>query len=485
MGTAELVQEGQAALGRAEWVRAREHFERALGRDAQHAEALDGLGRALHFQGEYGRAIELTERAFAAYLRAGRRVEAADRARWLAFLHGAVNANMSAAGGWMARAESALDGVEECAAHGWLELDRAPFTEEIRRREQLAASALAIAIARRFGDTDLEYDALALLGEAYVAQGRVEQGMKLLDQAMAAVSSQEVKGIVAIGDVVCRMMGACEIALDLRRAEEWMQAAPVFEAWKDWVSPVCRDHYGGILLAAGRWAEAETELESAIRSFERSYRLMREWPLVKLADLRVRQGRYEEARQLIDGHESHPVARRALAAIALGRGELDLAEDLVHLCLEGDGDADLRCAPVVELQVRVRLARGDLAAATQALDRLVEIASASTDERAGAHADLATGLVAGACGRPATASLQAAMRVGQGLVDREGDVVALRPGTRRSPPRRRPPCGAWARCWPDACQGVRAARSGNEKTLMVDAAPGGRQPDQRRSSGSR
>jgi DNA-binding CsgD family transcriptional regulator len=408
MGGPEFVEDGQAALARADWAAARECFERALEQDAQHPEALDGLGRALHFQGEYGRAIELTERAFAAYLRAGRKVEAADRARWLAFLHGAVNANMSVAGGWMVRAEAALEGVGECAAHGWLDLDRAPFAEEVRQREQLAGSALAI--ARRFGDADLEYDALALLGEAYVSQGRAEEGMKLLDQAMAAVSSQEVTNIVAIGDVVCRMLSACEIALDLRRAEEWMQATPVFEAWKDWVSPVCRNHYGGILIAAGRWAEAETELESAIRTFERSYRLMREEPLVKLADLRVRQGRYEEARRLIEGHESHPVARRALALIAFGRGELDLAEELAQLCLEGEGRTDALCAPVIELQVRVRLARDDLAAATEALGRLVEVASASGDERAGAHADLAEGLVAAARGEPATASLQAAVR---------------------------------------------------------------------------
>ena len=190
MAVPAFVQDGQAALAAADWARARECFEFALERDPQHLEALDGLGRALHFQGEYARAIELTERAFSAYLSAGRGVEAADRARWLAFLHGAVNANMSAAGGWMARAESALEGVGECAAHGWLQLDRAPLTEEIDQRVQLATSALAI--ARRFGDTDLEYDALALLGEAYVAQGRVEEGMKLLDQAMAAVMSNEV-----------------------------------------------------------------------------------------------------------------------------------------------------------------------------------------------------------------------------------------------------------------------------------------------------
>src|SRR5262249_32640299 len=127
MGVPELVRDGQAALAAADWARACECFELALREDAQHPEVLDGLGRALHFQGEYGRAIELTERAFAAYLSAGRRVEAADRARWLAFLHGAVNANMSAAGGWMARAESALEGVEACAAHGWLHVVRAPF----------------------------------------------------------------------------------------------------------------------------------------------------------------------------------------------------------------------------------------------------------------------------------------------------------------------------------------------------------------------
>ena len=358
MGTASLVQEGQTALGRAEWARARECFERALGQDAQHAEALDGLGRALHFEGEYGRAIELTERAFAG-LPARRPWR---RSRGPCALVGVParcrqgehvsRGRLDGARGVGARRCRGVRGPRLAVCSIVL-----PSPGRSVAREQLAASALAI--ARRFGDTDLEYDALALLGEAYVAQGRVEQGMKLLDQAMAAVSSQEVTGIVAIGDVVCRMMGACEIALDLRRAEEWMQAAPVFQAWKDWVSPVCRDHYGGILVAAGRWAEAETELESAIRTFERSYRLMRESPLVKLADLRVRQGRYEEARRLIDGHESHPVARRALAAIALGRGELDLAEDLVHLCLEGEGGADLRCAPVIELQVRVRLARGD------------------------------------------------------------------------------------------------------------------------------
>jgi DNA-binding CsgD family transcriptional regulator len=405
--SSDLVNEGQESLARADWAHARACFEQALAH-SEDAEVLDGLGRALHFEGEYDRAITVTERAFAAYQRAGRAIEAADRARWLAFLHGAVKANMAAAGGWMARAQALMEDVDECAGHGWLALDQAPFVDAAGEREKLATAALAL--ARRYGDTDLEYDAMALLGEAYVATGRVAEGMKLLDQAMTAVAAGEVAGIVAVGDIVCRLLSACETALDVRRAEQWMAAGVAFESWKDWVSPVCRNHYGGILVAVGRWGEAERELEYAIATFERSYRLMRTAPLVKLGELRVRQGRYDEARRLLEGHESHPLARRALAAAALARADTALAEELAELCLEGDDADDPGCAPVLELLVRVRLARDDLGGAAQARDRLRAVAAASGDPHARAFSDLADGLVAVATGEPSAAQLQAALR---------------------------------------------------------------------------
>lgn len=405
---ADLIRQGWEALSASDWDGARSCFEEAhaLG---ESAEVLDGLGRALHFQGEYARAIELTERAFAAYRQSDKLVEAADRARWLAFLHGTINSNMAVASGWMARAESLLEGAEECAGHGWLALDRAPFTDDAVEREQLAASALAI--ARRFGDANLEYDALALLGETYVGTGRVAEGMKLIDQAMTAVSAGEVVDVVPVGDIFCRLLGACEIALDVPRAEEWMSVAGPFPAWSDFVSPVCRSHYGGILIAVGRWAEAEGELLAAIRTFEKSYRLMRESPLVKLADLRVRQGRLEEGRRLLEGRESHPVARRTLATIALVRGELALAEDLVRLCIEGERPSDPACAPALELLVQIRLAGGDVPAATEALEQLTELAAGSEDDRAAAFADLAAGRVQTAEGdQRASSRLQAAQQ---------------------------------------------------------------------------
>ena len=312
-------------------------------------------------------AIGLKERAFAAYRRRGDPLAAAELARRTAFLHGTVHGNMAAASGWMARAERMLAEVDECAAHGWLTLDRAPFTRDSSERERLATAALAI--GRRFGDADLEFDALALLGLVHVTSGRVAGGMRLLDEAMAAVSGGEVVGGSAIADIFCRLLGACEHAVDVTRAEQWMAATGrlVPAGWSDFVAPTCRCHYGGILIAIGRWAQAEHELLTALHAFDGGYRAERSSPLLRLAELRTRQGRFDEAERLVQGFEWHPTARRMLAEIALARGDHVLAQDLARLCIEGQDPLDTACAPLLELVIDVQLARGDVVGARETL----------------------------------------------------------------------------------------------------------------------
>jgi DNA-binding CsgD family transcriptional regulator len=403
----DLLSSGRDALAVADWEGARSLFERA-GELGETAEVLDGLSQAAHFQGQYERAIELKKRAFAAYRRRGKRAEAAELARWLAFLHGTVHGNMAAASGWMARAGRLLEGVDECAAHGWLSLYHAPFTRDAAERERLAVAALAI--GRRYGDADLEFDALALLGQVYVVSGRPVEGMRLIDEAMAAVSGGEVVGVGTIGDIYCRLLSACEHVADVRRAEEWLSAADRLVAWSDFVAPTCRCHYGGILIATGRWADAEEELLAALGAFDRGYRAERISPLVRLAELRVRQGRLEDAERLLEGHEWHPTARRSLATIALARGDLALAEDLARLCFEGEDPSDPVCGPLLELLVGVQLVRHDLPAARQTLDRLAGLAAVWEDERLRASAELAAGRVRAAEGdERSSAHLKAAL----------------------------------------------------------------------------
>jgi DNA-binding CsgD family transcriptional regulator/tetratricopeptide (TPR) repeat protein len=387
----------------ADWQAARERFERELATE-ESIEALDGLGEALQWLGEFDEALDVRERAFAACRREGLALEASDQARWLAFLHGAVYGNFAAAAGWFERAGSLIEDLDEAPQHGWLALDRSPLADGLDERRRLAETALAV--GRRFGVSDLEFGALALLGESDVFAGRVAEGMALIDQAMAAVSAGEVTSVATAGDIYCRLLSACERTGDVRRAEQWMAAAERFVQRSGYslVSTTCRMHYGGILTEIGRWTEAERELLAALRVSERSYRAMRMFPLVRLAELRVRQGRFEEAERLLEGLDWHPIGRRALATIALARGELGLAQDVLTLCLEHESDADPVCAPMLDLLVDVELARGDTEAARATAGRLAALAASSGNERARAFAAFAAGRAFGA-----TADLQAAV----------------------------------------------------------------------------
>ena len=407
-GSGDTLEQGRLALAAAEWGIARDRFQRCLD-EGGGTEALAGLAEALHWLGEYDRAIELKAVAFDRYRRAGEGERAAEVARSLAFLHGGVYGNLAAANGWFAQAEAAIGDLDECIQHGWLAFDRAPLIDDPLERERLALAALAI--ARRFGDSDLEFDAMALLGDAYVHSGRIGEGMTLIDQAMTAVTAGHVNGIVAIGDIYCRLLSSCERTTDVRRAEAWMAVIDRFASWSRslLVSTTCRLHYGGILVAVGRWHEAETELLEAIRISDRSYRIMRTFPLVRLADLRLRQGRFEEAERLLEGCEWHPTARRCMAAAALGRSQLDLAHDLATLCLEGIAVDDPARAPALGLLVDIDLACQDLIGAEGRCAEL-EALSATREPLAAAWYSFASGRAGVAQARPdARSHLQSAV----------------------------------------------------------------------------
>ena len=94
------------------------------------------------------------------------------------------------------------------------------------------------------------------------------------------------------------------------------------------------------------------------------------------------------------------MARRTAAAIALGRRELPLAEELARLCLEGSDEGDPSCGPALELLVAIQLARGDREGARQTLAVLTSLANArpSPSLSLNALSELATGQVVNADG---------------------------------------------------------------------------------------
>jgi tetratricopeptide (TPR) repeat protein len=136
--------------------------------------------------------------------------------------------------------------------------------------------------------------------------------------------------VATVDSIMCGLFWACELVNDVPRADQWMRAAADLLPRRNVVAAFCRAHYGGILTAAGRWNEAERELLQAARHFDRGMPQRRAAAMIRLADLRVRQGRLEEAALLLDGLDRHPDAVRALAALHLARGEVAVARDLLE-----------------------------------------------------------------------------------------------------------------------------------------------------------
>jgi len=407
-GLVDLIAEGEQALAATNWDAARASFEAALKLE-ESAEALDGLASAHFWQADYTSAIELRERAFAEFERRGLPLKAGMIACWLCFLHSAVHGNIAVARGWYARAEQLIGEEGECAERGWLGLLRSGMLPNLEQRRLAAIEAREI--GRRFADRDLEFEALSYLGEVLVCMGEIDNGMRGLDEAMAAVGGGEVRGLTHTGVIYCNLLTACAKAGDLKRAEQWMQAADGFlrRIYYPGVSAMCRSHYSRVLTLVGRWEEAERELVTALALFEQSYRMLRGSAAVRLADLRLRQGRIEEAAQLLEGHEDNPDALPTLIGLQLVAGEIDWARTLVDRYLAHRVEPDVFAAPTIALGVDVLIAAQDLPSAQDLVAQLERIAEESGNFRATALAAAAAGRVALAGGEPATRHFEKAM----------------------------------------------------------------------------
>lgn len=396
----EQVARGYEALATGEWTAAREAFAAALDR-ADAPEILDGLGRACWWLREGREAIVYRERAYAGFRRDGDLARAARIALWLAREYALVYGNDAAARGWLRRAERLLQDVAPGAEQGWLDLTRSEGARAPEESAELAARALEAALGA--GDSDLELRALAQLGLAEVSLGRVEEGLGHLDEAMAAATSGEPASLETFADVCCLLMLACERAGDAERPQQWSAVLEEFVRRYDHVTLLafCRTCCADVFAASGRVDAAEEELVAAIRELTAAGQRSRcVNPAARLAEIRVLQGRFAEAEELLAGFEEEPDATRAAVSLRLARGQATAAEALLERRLDKLGVGNVLGAPLLEQLVDARLAAGRIGDAGRAADELAALAGTSGRERVAALAAFARGRVAAAAGRP-------------------------------------------------------------------------------------
>lgn len=406
----ELLAKGYEALASGDWAGAREAFSGAVER-TDTPEALDGLGRALWWLREERDAVVQRERAYAGFRRDGDLGRAARIALWLSREYALVFDNHAASRGWLQRAERLLQDVAPGAEQGWLDLARSESTRDRAESARLAAGALVTAV--QAGDADLELRALAQLGFAEVSLGKVEEGLARLDEAMAAATSGEPASLETFADVCCLLMLACERAGDSERPQQWSTVLDEFVRTYDHVTLLafCRTCCADVFAANGRIDAAEEELVAAIRELEAAGQRSRcVSPAARLAEIRVLQGRFGDAEELLAGLEDEPDAVRAAVALRLARGQADAASALLERRLAELGAENVLGAPLLEQLVEARLAADRIEDARRAAEKLSALAGPPGRERVAAIAALARGRVAAATGEPAaSAELRAAV----------------------------------------------------------------------------
>jgi DNA-binding NarL/FixJ family response regulator len=407
----DLLAECRAALRDGDAVTARRLLTQ-VNLESASGELLEMWACAAYLELDYPAAADRFERAYAAYRAAGDPVGAVRMARLLVGLNVSIFGNFAVANGWAGRAmtllEEAPPGSHEA---GWVVLGLG-MSETIRDRKH-GYFEEARDIARRVGDRNLEFTAQAYLGASLVHADRTDEGMTLLDEALAAIAGGEVDDFFVLEEIFCQLFAACEHACDVRRAEEWSRVGEAIAQRRRLpaVSAFCRTHYGGVLTTAGRWPEAEESLTAAVRLWGLGHRSsLRAGALARLAELRVRQGRLEEAEQILDGldPDAGEETARPRAAIHLARGETELAGYVLERALGQTDPLSSAAAPLWALMVEVHLAAGEAEAAQDAAERTARCAQRSASPYLAATAALARGRVCVATGSDPCSCLQQA-----------------------------------------------------------------------------
>ncbi|MEW6476676.1 MAG: LuxR C-terminal-related transcriptional regulator [Actinomycetota bacterium] len=360
-GVDALVKAGDEALRSGEWANA-EHCYRTVLETAEAGEALFGLGIARWWSGDTDEALRCWERAYAVFRRESDPGQAVLSAVYLCLAFRMSLGNDAAARGWVARAAELVEELQVTPMRGWVLFCRAYLANDEARphvAERWAREALEL--AREGGDADLALCAMSELGAALVEVGNVEEGATLLDQAMAAALAGEGGDLDTVVLISCRTITTCSRAADIKRAVQWIRAADDFNRrhGSTHLYTTCRTHYGSVLFAVGDWQQAEEELQAALKIGRRAEPVLHAQAAAKLAELRLAQGRLDDAERLLAGLEDQPATTYARAALHIARAAPKAASALVRRRL-GRLDQEYReRARLLDLLVEALVAQGD------------------------------------------------------------------------------------------------------------------------------
>jgi DNA-binding CsgD family transcriptional regulator len=376
---------GFQAIAAGDWCGARDAFSAVL-EVAELPEAFFGLANALFWLGDLAGTIANCEKAYAAFRRRPDPVFAAGAALSLVGYNKGYLGNTAAARGWLSRAARIIE-TEAPGLRGELLGATAYVTDDPVESEALARQA--VEIGRANGNSDLELMAMHAVGQALVQQGRTEEGMSLLDEAMAGVISGEGGDPLMVAQLSCMTMVVCGSCFDLERATQWVQSLQGFieQYGCPFLYAECRTYYGRVLFENGEWAAAEAFLIEAISMSRGVFAAPHAFAAGTLAELRLAQGRVEDAARVLRGVEGREEAAAAVGSLHLAQGEPSVAAAVLRRRLAATNPDRLDVAAVIELLGEAEIALLDSGAAIERGHALVTLGAVNGCDLIVAHGE--------------------------------------------------------------------------------------------------
>jgi len=415
------LERGRRSYARRAWIDAFRSLSRADEEARLGAEDLELLATSAFMLGRDDDCLRCLERAHHVYLNAGEPMRAVRCAFWVG-INLALRGEMGRATGWLGRAQRLVEREEsDSVERGYLLVPVMLRHEATGDWEAAyAAAAKAAQIGERFDDADLLALAVHEQGCALIQQGRVEEGLGLLDEAMVAVTAGELSPIVT-GIVYCSVIMGCQEVYAVHRAQEWTAALTRWcQEQPDMVSfsGRCLVHRAEIMELHGAWQDALEEARRArLRCEQGKNQSAVAQAFYRQGEVHRLQGRlsaaeetYREASRC--GFEPQP----GLALLRLTQGNYDAAAAAIRRAL-GESTEPLKRARLLPAYVDIMLAIGDVDEARTAGRELDEISARYEGGMLGAMSAHAEGAIRLAEGdiRAALLALRRAWQVWQDL----------------------------------------------------------------------
>jgi DNA-binding CsgD family transcriptional regulator len=421
---------GRDAYTRKAWKEAFESLGQADRGAPLGVEDLQLLATSAYMVGRDDDYVRALERAHHAFVAGGDPSRAARCAFWIG--HSLLFRRQAAhAAGWFARAHRLLEDYgRDCVERGYLLIP--VWLEQMAagdHRAGYATAAEAALIGKRFGDADLTWLAVDDQARALVNQGRVQEGLRLVDEALVAAGAGELSPIVT-GIVYCNTIAFCRSVYELRHAAEWTDA---LSRWCDSQpemlahNGLCLVHRAEIMQQRGAWNDALEEAERAATRFRdgvlnqlaRGKAFYQQGEVHRLrGELSAAEDAYREASRC--GCEPQP----GLALLRVAEGRLSTAVAAIRRAAS-EATQPLNRAAVLPAYVEIMLASGNVEEADSACRELEAIAHRQGSEALAAMSMQARGAVALAQG-DAPAALVTLRRAWQAWHDLEAPYDAAR-----------------------------------------------------------